>query len=73
MDILAIRIGLGLRPSELARRLGISPGHMADLESGRRQLSLPLAAKLQLETGDPKLVDRWVAERIGGQVSEPAE
>lgn len=63
MDFEAIRRDLGLTPSEMARKLGVSTGHIADLQSGRRRLSLKLAAKLEAER--PGIVAAVVAEKTG--------
>lgn len=64
MDVEAIRIELGVGKSELARKLGVSPGHITDLLTKRRPLSLKLAAKLEALTGRP-LVAEVVRERVG--------
>lgn len=64
MDITALRKGLGLTQVEFAGALGVSPGHVGDLERGRRNLSLPLAAKLETLTGK-SLVDELVAQKTG--------
>lgn len=44
--VLERREELGLSQTELARRLEVSQGHLADIESGRRGTSLELLSKL---------------------------
>jgi DNA-binding transcriptional regulator YdaS (Cro superfamily) len=36
--------------TDLARRAGVSPGHLHDIKSGRRTPSMALAAKIVAET-----------------------
>lgn len=62
MDIDAIRQQLGDTPAQFARRLGVSDGHVADLKSGRRKLSLKLALKLE-QMGFDGLLDEAVKRR----------
>jgi plasmid maintenance system antidote protein VapI len=47
MDFNQIISGLDLTPAELSRRLGVSDGHVHDLISGRRRLSIKVAARLE--------------------------
>lgn len=63
MDFDAVRKELNLSPAEMARKLGVSTGHVADLQSGRRKLSLKLAARLEPDV--PGLVAAVVAEKTG--------
>jgi plasmid maintenance system antidote protein VapI len=42
-----------LKSADLARELEVSDGHIADLKSGRRRLTLPLASRLEKLTGKP--------------------
>lgn len=60
----AIREKLGLTPGEFAAKLGVSSGHGADLRSGRRDLSIPLAAKLG-ELANMDLVSEVVKAKGG--------
>lgn len=62
MDFEAIRKQLGLSPAEMARKLRVSTGHVADLQSGRRKLSINLAAKLEPDV--PGILETVVAERV---------
>lgn len=65
MDIDRIRDKLNLTSdTALARVLGTSPSHVADLRSKRRRLSLKLAAKLVALTGDQTYLTQAVADRI---------
>lgn len=65
MNVEAIRKELGLSPSDFARKLGVSPGHAADLRSTRRRPTLKIARKLEEMTGRTGLVDALVAEKTG--------
>lgn len=38
---------LNLTPTELSKRLGVSDGHVHDLLSGRRRLTIKVAARLE--------------------------
>jgi transcriptional regulator with XRE-family HTH domain len=64
MDITALRKELNLTQTEFAQALGISPGHVGDLERGRRKVSLPIAARLEALTGKD-LVAELVAQKTG--------
>lgn len=63
MEIDTIREELSLTPAELARKLGVSDGHIADLKSGRRKLSIKLAARLEALSGRKDIVAAIVAEK----------
>ncbi|MGH7749969.1 MAG: hypothetical protein ACREQ5_35150 [Candidatus Dormibacteria bacterium] len=63
MDPTDLFAGLG-SPAEVARRLGISEGLAYDLRSGRRPISLRVAAKLEMATGRTGVVSRVVAYRV---------
>lgn len=63
MDFDVLLRDLSLSPSAMARKLGVSTGHVADLKSGRRKLSLELAAKLEAER--PGTIAAVVQERTG--------
>jgi transcriptional regulator with XRE-family HTH domain len=65
MNLADVQKRSGLTATELARRLEVSDGHMADLKSGRRSLTLALAAKLEQVTGVSGIVDAVVAEKTG--------
>jgi len=53
MDFKLLQDRLSLSSADMARRLGVSDGYVADLRSGRRKLSLRLAAQLEELTGEP--------------------
>ena len=63
MDVEAIFKDSGLSSAELSRRLEVSDGHIADLKSGRRHLTIPLAAKVEEVLGRSGIVAAVVAER----------
>ncbi len=63
MDVTSLRKSLGLTQAEFAVRMGVSPGHVGDLERGHRRLSIPLAARLEELTGQQGLVAAVVAEK----------
>lgn len=65
MDVTALRKGLNLTQEQFAAALGVSPGHVGDLERGRRKLSIPLAAKLEKLADRPGIVAAVVAEKTG--------
>lgn len=60
MDVDSIIESLDITPAELARRLGVSDGHVGDLKSGRRRLTLKVARKLELISGKTGIVDEVV-------------
>lgn len=64
MDLPALRARLNLTQAGLAEKLGVSPGHIGDIERGHRKLTLSLAAKLEHLSGDAGIVEQVVAERI---------
>lgn len=47
MDIDAICSQLGIKPADLARKLDVSDGHLADIKSGRRTMTLEMASKIE--------------------------
>lgn len=65
MELVTIRTELGLTQEVLAERLGVSPGHIGDLERGRRHLTLDLVSKLEKLAGRPGIVAAFVAEKLG--------
>lgn len=65
MDIDALRKDLGISKTEFARQIGVSDGHVGDLISGRRKLSLELAAKIEAATNRTGLVEAVLARKMG--------
>lgn len=65
MDFKTIQAQLGLTSAEMARRLNVSDGYVADLRVGRRSLSLKLAVKLQAMLPDEPIVQSVVDEKTG--------
>jgi len=65
MELVTIRTELGLTQEVLAEKLGVSPGHIGDLERGRRSMTLELAGKLEALAGKPGIVAAFVAEKLG--------
>lgn len=63
MDFNTIVAPLNLSNAELSRQLGVSDGHIADLRSGRRSMSLRLAAKLEALTDRTGLVAAVAVEK----------
>lgn len=63
MDIAEIRTSLGLTQAAFAERLGVSPGHVGDLERRHRRVTIKIAAKLEEISGRSGLVDAVVAEQ----------
>lgn len=62
MNVVALIEGLG-RPADAARILGVSSGHIADLKSGRRNLSIRMAARVEEATGRRDVVAAVVREK----------
>lgn len=60
----ALRKRLDLKPEEFARALGVSSGYSADLRKGRREPSLPVAAKLDQLAGEPKFLPNAFARKM---------
>ena len=54
---------IGMTSTELARALGVSDGHIADIRSGRRALTIEMAAKIEAISGVTGLVEGVAAER----------
>lgn len=46
----------GLSQSELAERIGTSPGYLHDIENGRRKPSAKLARHIEAVTGVPRAI-----------------
>lgn len=65
MDVSALLDEIGSSPTEIGRRLGVSDGHIHDLKSGRRKLSIKLAAKLEQVTKRKGVVAAVVARKMG--------
>lgn len=63
MDIEALLRKVASTSVDQARALGVSDGHIADLKSGRRKLSLPLAARIEDLTQEGGLVSAIVSEK----------
>lgn len=63
MDVEAIFRKSGLSSAELSRRLGVSDGHIADLKSGRRHLTIPLAAKIEEVLGEGGVIAAVVEQK----------
>lgn len=63
MDVTAIRTDMGLSQASLAEKLGVSPGHIGDIERGHRKLTIALASKLEALSGREGLVAAVVAEK----------
>lgn len=63
MDIKGILSEVAVTPAGQARALGVSDGHIADLTSARRELSVELALKLEALTKRKGLVDAVVARK----------
>jgi transcriptional regulator with XRE-family HTH domain len=66
--IIAARTALGLTQAAFAEKLGVSPGHIGDLERGHRTLSLKLAVKLQ-ELVDPNSEDRPIVAAVVAELT----
>lgn len=67
MDFKQIVAPLNLSNAELSRRLGVSDGHIADLKKGRRKLSIPLAARLEVLAEREDIVAAVAAEKAQPQ------
>lgn len=63
MELVAIRIELGLTQAAFAEALGVSPGYIGDLERGHRKLSIAVAARLEKLAKIDGLVDAVVADK----------
>ena len=64
MDVKAVITDLNMTPSEFARKLGVSKGHVGDLISRRRKPSLRLAADIAKLAGRKSLLNDFVRERV---------
>lgn len=65
MQVSDIRTDMGLSQAALADKLGVSPGHIGDIERGHRKLTINLAAKLEALSGRDDIVAAVVAEKTG--------
>jgi plasmid maintenance system antidote protein VapI len=61
MDVSALIDSVDMPLAELARRMGVSDGHVFDLKSGRRRLTVKMAAKLEAALERPGIVDDVLA------------
>lgn len=61
MDIGAIINSADISVADLARKMGVSDGHLCDLKSGRRRLTVEMAAKLEAALNRPGIVDSVLA------------
>ena len=61
MDDKSLIESLDRTPAQLARELGVSDGHIHDIKSGRRRLTLGLAASIEALTGRRDIVEHVVA------------
>lgn len=62
----ALRCQLDVSVSEFARRLSVSRGYAADLCSGRRVPSLPVAARLDGLANEPRFLPEILAKKMRG-------
>lgn len=63
MDVAAYRKSLNLTQAKFAEQLGVSPGHVGDLERGHRRLTIRLASKLEDLTKQSGIIAAVVAEQ----------
>lgn len=63
MDFNHIVADLDLKSVDLSKALKVSDGHIADLKSGRRRLSLKMAARLEELTQRRDIVPAVAAEK----------
>ena len=63
MDLSALLAEVKMRPADLARQIGVSPGHIGDLISGRRRLTIEIAGAIERVTGRTGIVDQVVKSR----------
>lgn len=63
MDIAASRKAKGLTQASFAQALGISPGHVGDIERGWRKPSLKLARRMEEMLEVSGIVAAVVAEK----------
>lgn len=64
MDVSALIAEVSASPTEAARLLGVSDGHVGDLKSGRRELSPAVAAKLEEVLQRPGIVAEVVRRQL---------
>ncbi|WP_431490937.1 hypothetical protein [Paraburkholderia fungorum] len=64
MDVPALLDSLEIKPAELARRVGVSDGHIWDLKSRRRRLTLKLAKKIEDATGVDGFIDAAIKAEL---------
>lgn len=65
MQVAAIRKDLCLSQAAFAEKLGVSPGHIGDIERGHRKLTIELASRLEALSGRVGIVAAVVAEKTG--------
>lgn len=58
-----LRVALGLRQKDLARRVGIQPHYLSLVEAGKRQPSLGVLRKIASELDVPVSLLFWEAEQ----------
>lgn len=63
MDIASVRKRMGLSQESFAKALGISHKYVSHLETGVRDPSLKLAARIEALSGETGLVSARVAEK----------
>lgn len=63
MDAKSLIDGLPVTAAELARRLKVSDGHVHDWRSGRRHITVEMAAKIEEVTGVYGIVAEVVKAR----------
>lgn len=65
MDLKKIRSDRGQTQEAFAEDLSVSQSHVADMERGRRKVSLKVATRLVELTGDPGILAGFIEERTG--------
>ena len=65
MDVPSLIESTGEKPAEIARRVGVSDGHVWDLKSGRRKLTLELAKRFdEVLLTNGKFVEAVIKQRL---------
>jgi putative transcriptional regulator len=67
MQLADVRTDLALSQAALAEKLGVSPGHIGDIERGHRKLTIKLALRLESIFGLTGIVAAVVAKKIGDE------
>lgn len=62
------RLGEGKSQKDFAKKLGIAPQSLCDLEKGRRIPSVERAAKIAKKLGEP--IETWVALALSDMMKE---